>query len=358
MLIKDILIFETESMKNAMKRLDKTAEKVLLVVNEESTLLGTITDGDIRRYILKGKSLENDIRGAYNKRPYFLRKEDFSIEKAKDLLIKNKINLIPLLNTDNKPIDFITWNKIFSEDRTKPDKIGRINIPVVIMAGGRGFRLEPFTKILPKPLVPIGDRTIIEIIIDEFKKQGVTKFYITLNNKGKMIKLYLDNIVKDYDIKYVWEKGDFLGTAGSLKLLEHKISDVFIVSNSDVIAKANFEEVLTFHIKQESSLTVVSAMQHYRIPYGVIKYKKGGEIIDIEEKPERTFPINAGIYILNRETIKYIPKKSFFDMTDLVKILVKNNKKVVMYPVNENDYSDIGQWEEYQKAIQKLQIFK
>lgn len=358
MQIEDILIFETESMKNAMKRLDKTAEKVLLVVNKENILLGTITDGDIRRYILKGKSLENDIRGAYNKRPFFLRKEDFSIEKVKNLLIENKIDLVPLLDIENKPVDFITWSQVFSEKRIKPDKIGRINIPVVIMAGGRGFRLEPFTRILPKPLIPIGDRAIIEIIIDEFKKQGVTKFYITLNNKGKMVKLYLDNIEKDYDIKYVWEKGDFLGTAGSLKLLERKISAVFIVSNCDVIAKANFEEVLVFHREQESSLTVVSAMQHYRIPYGVIKYKKGGEIIDIEEKPEHTFPINAGIYVLNRDTIKYIPKKSFFDMTDLVKILIKNSKKVVMYPVNENDYSDVGQWEEYQKAIQKLQIFK
>ncbi len=358
MLVKDLLILETESIKNTMKRLDKTGGKVLLVVNEENAFLGTITDGDIRQYILKGKSLENDIRRTYNKRSYFLRKEDFSIEKAKSLLIENKIDLIPLLDADNKPIDFITWNQVFSEDRTKPNKICRINVPVVIMAGGRGFRLEPFTKILPKPLVPIGDRTIIEIIMDEFEKQGVVKFYITLNSKGKMVKLYLDSIEKDYDIKYVLEKGDFLGTAGSLKLLERKMSDVFIVSNCDVIAKTNFEEVLAFHKEQKGLLTVVSAMQHYRIPYGVIKYKKGGDIVGIEEKPEYTFPINVGIYVLNRECLRYIPKKSFFDMTDLVKMLIKDSKKIIMYPVNENDYTDVGQWEEYQKAIQKLQIFK
>lgn len=352
---KDILIYATESIKDALKKLDKTAKKVLLVIDNKDRLLGTLTDGDIRRYILTGRSLENDIKEVYNKNPTYIRKENFSMDLAKRILLKKKIELLPILDERDKVIDFTTWDQAFSGDDKSIAVISKINIPVVIMAGGRGTRLEPFTKILPKSLIPIGDKPILEIIIDEFKKQGVSEYYITISHKGEMIESYFKSIKKDYKIKYVREN-DRLGTAGSLKLLEGKINDIFVVSNCDVIVKANFEEVVNMHKKQNASLTILSAIQHYKIPYGIVKFKEGGKVIDIHEKPEYTFAINTGVYVMNKESLQFIPDNSCIDMTDLIKSLINNNKKIVMYPVNENDYIDIGQWEEYKKVIDKLQI--
>jgi len=357
MIQKDILIHETESVKDSLKKLDKTAKKVLLVINNKNTLLGTITDGDIRRYILSGKSLDSDIKRAYNKKPLFLKKKDFSINRVKKILLKNRIELLPIVDNQKKVLDFKTWDQVFSKDATEKLKKSKIDIPVVIMAGGRGNRLEPFTKIISKALIPIGDKPIIEIIIDEFKKQGVEKYFLTLNHKSEMVKSYFNSADKDYEIQYVEER-KFLGTAGSLKLLENNIDDLFIVSNCDVIVKANFEDVIGFHKKQKASLTVLSSIKHYEIPYGIVKRRNGGEVIDILEKPEYTFTINTGVYILNRNILRFIPKNKSFDMPDLIKNLIKNNKKIVMYPVNENDYVDIGQWEEYKKALEKIQFFK
>lgn len=355
---KEIFIQEMESVKDALKKLDKTAEKVLLVVDNKRKLLGTITDGDIRRYILKGESLDDSIINVYNKNPFYLEKERFSIETTKSLLIKNKIELLPILDKRHRVVDFVTWSQAFSKKRISKLTSSNVNIPIVIMAGGKGKRLDPFSKIFPKPLIPIGDRPIIEIIIGEFRKQGVQKYYLTLNHKGEMIQSYFNTIEKKgYEVKYVWEDS-FLGTAGSLKLVEREIEEIFIVSNCDVIVRANLEEVLNFHKEQKALLTILSSIQHYKIPYGVVKFKTGGEVTDIMEKPEYTFTVNTGVYVLSKESLQFIPENSPFDMTELARAILKRNKKVVIYPVNENDYIDVGQWDEYKKALEKLHLFK
>ena len=162
-------------------------------------------------------------------------------------------------------------------------------------------------------------------------------------------------VKKDYKMKYIWED-DFLGTAGSLKLLERHMSDIFIVSNSDVIVKADIKDVINSHKKKNALITVISSIQHHKVPYGVISFKEEGEIKDILEKPEYTFLINTGVYILSKESLQFIPEKSQYHMTDLIKKLIKNNKKNIIYPINENDYIDIGQWEEYRKATEKLKL--
>ena len=355
MLKKNIFIAETESIKDVLKKLDKTAEKVLLVTDKDKRLLGTISDGDIRRYLLKGKSLEKDIRSAYYRKPTFVRKGDYSIDSVKKIFLKEKIDLIPVLDENDRVVDYIIWNEVFSK-QVRPPKNGKIKVPVVIMAGGQGTRLEPFTKILPKPLIPVNDKPIIELIIEEFKSQGSKKFYLILNSKGEMIEAYFSGVKKKYEVNYVRER-DFLGTAGGLRLLKKMESDIFIVSNCDVIVKADFKQVITLHKKHNAVMTVLSSIQHHKIPYGVINFGGKGIVTDIIEKPEYTMTINTGVYVLNREALKFIPKNTFFDMTDLIRILIENNKKVATYPVNENDYIDIGQWDEYKKAVEKMRVF-
>ncbi len=355
MLRKGLLISETAPIKEALKQLDKCSEKVLLVVDKKYKLLGTITDGDIRRYLLEGNGLDNDIKEVYYHNPTVIRKAQFTTAQAKKILIKKKIDLIPIVDDGNKVVDFTTWSEAFSEDTAGIPEVKRLNVPVVIMAGGKGTRLEPFTTILPKPLIPIGDKPIIEIIINKFRDFGIHEYYLTLNYKGEMIEAYFKHVEKDYELKYIWED-DFWGTGGSLKLLEKQIGDIFIVSNCDVIVKADFEEVVSIHKKQKASLTVLSSIQHYKIPYGVINFKGGGRITDIMEKPEYTFTINTGVYVLSKDVLQFIPRKAYFDMTDLISRLLKNNKKVITYPVNENDYVDIGQWEEYRRAVDKLHL--
>lgn len=353
---EDIFIHEDASIKDALKKLDRTAKKVLLTIDVGKRLLGTITDGDLRRYILSGKSLENNIRDIYNRNPIFIRKKNFSLDSAKEMLVANKVELLPVIDDNSMIVDFITWDQLFSADKSQPSRTAKIDVPVVIMAGGKGARLEPFTRILPKPLIPIDDKPIIEVIMDEFRKHGVSEFYITLNHKGEMIRSYFNSIGAAYKIRFI-EEETFLGTAGSLRLLQNRIDGTFIVSNCDVIVRADFADALSFHKEQKACLTVLSSIQHHKIPYGIIKFKDGGEVLDIVEKPEFTLTINAGVYILNRESLDFIPRNLSFDMTDLIKNLVKENKKVAMYPVNEKDYIDVGQWEEYKKSVEKLKTF-
>lgn len=354
---KDIYIRESETVKDAYKKLDRSAKKVLLVIDGGKRLIGSITDGDIRRYILKGKSLDNDIKEVYNKKPIFIREEDNSPEAVKALLAVNHIEVLPVLDNENRVVNYITWNELFavgSPASRRPTK--KTDLPVVIMAGGKGSRLEPFNRILPKPLIPVNDKPIVEIIINEFTAQGAKKFYITLNYKGDMVKLYMDSVEKDYEVEYVTEPG-YLGTAGSLKLVAGRIAEDFIVSNCDVMVKADFAEVANFHKEKKAALTILSSIQHYKIPYGVINFKDGGDIIDIVEKPEYTFPINTGVCLMNRQALDFIPENKSFDMTDLIGALIKAKKRVVTYPVNESAYIDIGQWEEYKKSLEKLKFF-
>ena len=350
---RNIFIEKKASMKDALKKLGKTGNKTLLVVDKKERLLGTVTDGDIRRHILKGKGLECSILGLYNKKPIYISKDEYSLAKARKMLVANKIELVPIVDAGSRIVDFLTWQKAFSEGIDSNMQSKKLDIPVVIMAGGKGTRLEPFSNIFPKALIPLGEKPIIEIIIDDFRRKGISKYFLSLNHKAEMIESYFNSIKKDYSVTYVRE-GDFLGTAGSLKLLEKKIADNFIVSNCDVMVKADIGEVVDLHKRKKSLLTVLSSIQHFKMPYGVIEFKKGGAVTGMHEKPEYTVTINAGMYIMNKEALKFIPKNKVFDMTDLIRTLIVKNKTVSTYPVNENDYIDIGQLEEYRKVAEKI----
>jgi len=351
---KDIFIDENAFIKEALKKLDKTSEKTLLVIDEKKCLLGTLTDGDIRRHIIRTGELSGTIRDIYNRNPIVIRKNSLSEKRIKEIFLEERIEVLPVIDETNKVVDYLTWTQVFSEkEKTWLRQDKKIDVPVVIMAGGKGTRLAPFTYVLPKPLIPVGEKTMVEHIIDSFRVFGVKKFFLTLNYRGEMIEAYFNGIKKDYEIEFIWER-DFLGTAGSLKFLEDRVEDDFIVSNCDILIRADFPEILKFHRSNQAVFTSITAIQHYKIPYGVVNVRNGGIIASIEEKPEYTFQINTGVYVLNKSILDFIPENQYFDMPDLIRKLLREGKKVFAYPVNESDYVDVGQWEDYKKALIKL----
>ncbi len=351
-MLKDLLINPSTQISEALKQFNATSEKVLLV-NENNRLTGAITDGDIRRAVLSGVSIYDPIKGIYNPSPSFIFESDYDLKKVKKILLSKRIDLLPIVDEKMVIKDYITWSMAFSEHGFQRKEAGKIDLPVVIMAGGKGTRLEPVTTIIPKPLIPVGSKTIVEHIMDRFMNNGVNQFYFTLNYLGEMIKAYLNSIDDKNDLIYIFEE-DFYGTAGSLKLLKDSIADTFIVSNCDILVNADYDDVVRFHKKNSASLTLLSAFQRHSIPYGVIDFTENGRVTQIHEKPEKTVVINTGVYIINSECLDYIPDNQVFHMTDLIEKLMEKGKKVCTYPVNEKDYIDIGQWDEYRKAVKQF----
>ena len=350
--IEKFFITPQKSIKQALRQMDEAAEKILFVVNlNNNQLLGTVTDGDFRRWILQGRGLNRNISEVMNTKPIIL-KEGFPLEEAKRLMMTNEIECIPILDQRRRIVSAIWWLDLF-EKKNKNHR--EIDIPVVIMAGGEGIRLSPFTRILPKPLMPIGDKPIIELIIGKFAEYGCKKFYLSVNYKSNLIKAYFSDFTHDYNITYVEEKKT-LGTAGSLYLLRGKIDTTFFVSNSDILIEANYADILEFHKGNNNKITLVSSMKHYTIPYGVCKIEAGGNLIKISEKPEYDFLVNSGMYILEPEVIADIPQNKSYNMPELINDYLKNKKKVGVYPISEKSWLDIGEWEGLQNTLKSFGI--
>jgi dTDP-glucose pyrophosphorylase len=337
------------SIREAIKRMDKGGERILLAIKQDGTLAGIITDGDIRRHILKKGGLTGHVCDCLNTKPRIGNTGD-EAQKIKELMVRYKLEAVPVVDEHNKVVDLAIWNKFFGSPNAKH---GSISTPVVIMAGGKGTRLDPFTKILPKPLIPIGEKPVLEVIMDRFAKYGVTKFYLTVNYKGEMIKSYFDNIEPKYQIRYIWEK-EFLGTAGSLRLLPARFANRFIVSNCDIVVELDYSELVKFHKDQKNDLTMVGSLQNHIVPYGVIEFSRNGAVTTIREKPEYDFTVNTGIYVLERTTVRHIPKNKSFNIPDLIQFLIGRGGKVGVFPVSERAYIDIGQWEEYRRNANRF----
>ncbi len=350
--MKDISIQPSATIKEAMEALDKTAEKVLLVVDDDQRLIGALTDGDIRRHILKERDLIGTIQNAYNKKPIFVFQEDFKLERIKQLLTKNKINLIPILDLEHKVVDYITWEKAFGNSRRSEDQ--KLDVPVVIMAGGRGTRLEPFTKVLPKPLIPVGDKPIIDHIIDRFRDYGISEFYLTIHHMSKIIQAYFEEKEPDYSIGFAKEN-EPRGTAGSLKLLADKLNKPFFVSNCDIIIETDYADLYRFHMRNNYDITLVASAKQFNIPYGICELNGGGSLEQIKEKPEYNFLANAGMYVLNPAVLKLIPDNRLFHITHLIDKIKENGGQIGVYPVSENAWIDVGQWAEYRKTLKVIE---
>jgi dTDP-glucose pyrophosphorylase len=351
--MKNLFISPTSTIKEALKKFNEIGEKVLIVVDENNRLLGTITDGDIRRYILNTGTIEGTVEKVYNKNPKFIYSNDPK-EKAKQIMLENKVEILPIIDNQKRVINYIIWTDLFENRFKHYELTEKIDIPVVIMAGGKGTRLDPFTKVLPKPLLPIKDKTIVEHIIESFKKFGYYRFILILNYKGKLIESYFNSIDKDYLVEFLWED-NFYGTAGALSLLKDIDSENFFVSNCDILLKINYLDVLKTHEQSKANFTTITSIKHYKVPYGVVDTGENNFVKKINEKPEMTFQINTGVYLINKNILAYIPEKKYLDMPNLIHMLIENDHKVLAYPINESDYLDTGQWDEYKKTLKILE---
>ena len=350
--IDKFLLTRKSTIRHAMQTMKDIGEKVLFVVDKKKKLIGALSDGDIRRCILLGKQLSEKAYTACNRNP-LVADVGYNIPQIKKLMLNNKIESIPILDEKSKISDILTWDAVFGDSLAKQKQ--KLSAQVVIMAGGKGSRLEPFTTVLPKPLIPIGDKPIIEIIMDKFAEYEVKDFFISVNHKSRMIKSYLEDMDEKYNIHYVNEKIP-LGTAGSLHLLAKKIKTPFVVTNCDIIVDIDYSDMLNLHKKKNNDMTIVVSCKHYVIPYGICLIKNGGTLDRLNEKPEYEFLVNTGMYVLGEKILKLVPKDKYFDVPDLIKKAKQKKLKIGVYPIDEKSWIDIGQWEEYHKAIKNLKI--
>ena len=350
--MKDITIHPQATIKEAMEALDITAEKVLLVLDNGQKLIGALTDGDIRRYILKEQDLIGAIENAYNRNPIFVFQKDFNPEKVKKIFTENKIDLLPILDKNRRVVNYITWKKAFGNNRKPEDQ--KLDVPVVIMAGGKGTRLDPFTRVLPKPLIPVGGKPVIDHIIDRFRAYGISEFYLTINYMAKIMRAYFEEKNSDYSIGFA-EEIEPRGTVGSLKLLADRLNKPFFVSNCDIVIETDYAEFYRFHIQNRFDITLVASAKQYNIPYGICELNGKGSLERIKEKPEYNFLVNAGMYILNPAVLELIPGNKLFHITHLIDKIKENGGKIGVYPVSEKAWIDVGQWEEYRKALKVIE---
>jgi dTDP-glucose pyrophosphorylase len=338
--IEKITLNGEETILFALKKMD-ILERKLLIILKDDKFIGLLSIGDIQRAIIKNLSLEtrvieiirDDIRVAWS---------DDNNEKIRAEMIEERIECMPVIDRNNNLVDVIFWEDIVGG---KIDLLEKINLPVVIMAGGEGARLKPLTNILPKPLIPVFEKTIIEDIMDQFVKAGCNEFFISVNYKAEMIKQYLHNLNNPtYHFQFFQEEKP-LGTAGSLYMLSDKISSTFFVTNCDIIVKQDLGEVYKYHRDNENDITIVVALKHYQIPYGTIESGANGILTSLTEKPEITFKINSGIYILEPETLSQIPRDEFFHITDLILKLKRKGGRVGIFPISEKSWLDYGLFE-------------
>ncbi len=347
--MKNLSVKANISIRQAMKALEKTAEKCLLVVDDNDRLLGTLTDGDLRRSILSGEKFSAGISSSYNDNPIVLEFGKYDSVQAKKLLVEQKLTLVPVVDKSHIVVDYITFSTLGSN---KVEDL-QVEVPVIIMAGGKGTRMEPFTNILPKPLVPIHDKPIIEHIVERFTAIGCHDFFITVNYKSKIMKAFFEELAPDYNVHFVDEK-EPLGTAGSLGFLSDNFTNPFFVSNCDIIIKTDLRKLYDFHLKGGYDVTLVASMKEYIIPYGTCELNKEGHLSHINEKPSYDFLVNTGLYVLNPEVLKYIPENTFYHITHLIEDLKNEGKTIGVFPIDDSSWIDIGQWAEYHKAIKQL----
>lgn len=337
-------ISSNSSIIDALKKMD-ILDKKLLIVLDDNKFKGLLSAGDIQRAIINNKPMETCVSNILRENIRIANSRD-SFETISQMMMDYRMELCPVVDIDNEITNVYFWEDIFIEKNPQPKK--NFNIPVVIMAGGVGARLKPLTNVLPKPLIPIGEKTIIEQIFHNFSRYGCDSFYISINYKAELIEYYLNNLNLPYNISFVKEDIP-MGTAGSLYLLRNIVKSTFFVSNCDIIIEQDYSEMLDYHNDSHNEITIVAALKHYALPYGSIETCENGQLKYLHEKPELLLKINSGMYILEPHLLNIIPENMFFHITELIEKVKRRNGKIGVFPVSEKSWRDIGVWDEYLK---------
>ena len=341
--IQKYIVRSDITLAQAMQRIDINAGGVLFLVDEKGRLQYSLTDGDMRRFLLSGGQMSAPCSCAANPCPLYAR----SVEKAMERRDEKNYKAIPIVDEKGVVID------IYLGESRGEVVHAALNVPVVINAGGRGTRLEPFTKVLPKPLIPVGDLPIIEIIMKQYQSYQCNDFHVIVNYKRELIKAYFADNDRHYDIAW-YDEFVPLGTGGGLSLLRGKMDTTFFFSNCDNLLLANYERILQFHRENSNVITMVCACKNFSIPYGVVEMGINGKIDKIREKPMLSFLINTGIYVVEPEVLEDIADGVAVGFPDIVEQQRRNGKKVAVFPVSESEWLDMGQLSELEKMRTKL----
>ena len=334
------------TVKDTIEKMNKEVIKAVIVLNELNEVVGIFSNGDMRRYFLKGGALEKKITAAMNTNPHVFTSYE-EVERERFLV---KRILYPIVDSSGRLIDVIDYEK-----NINTAQISRIlkEVPLVIMAGGKGTRLYPYTKILPKPLMPIGDVTITERIIFSFERFGCNKVIMILKYKENLIKAYFSEVKKKYDLEYITERS-FLGTAGGLGYLKGKLKSTFFLTNCDIIINADIEAAYKVHKKNKNKITMICSMNGITIPYGVVETDEAGNMISMEEKPKLSYLINTGVYIIEPDILDNIEDEESIDMPSLIERCKVLGNKIGVFPISEDDWLDMGQFNEMDNMKNKL----
>lgn len=334
-----------------MKIMDERTTKLLLVFDGER-FLGLVTNGDLQRAIIAHVPFDTPVKQIVSWKGKHYAHEGDNRESIKEWMLTKRAELMPVVDENGQLVDVVFWDEVL-EETPSLDNRPPIDLPVVIMAGGKGTRLKPITNVIPKPLVPIGDKTILEVIMDQFEGIGCHKFYMSVNYKADMMKYYLGQLEHKYDIEFFMEDKP-LGTIGSVSLLKGRINTPFFVSNCDSINEQDYRDVWDYHVSNHNDMTIVTMVKSFRIPYGVIETGEDGLMVSLSEKPELTYQVNTGVYILNPDCIDEIPESEFFHITQLMEKIKNRGGRVGCFPVSEHAWKDMGEWPEYLKMIKVL----
>lgn len=336
---RESLLAPNATISDAIRNLDHTGIKIILVVNEDGVLDGTISDGDIRRGLLEGLNLNSSISAIIHRNALVVPPE-LTREQVMQLMVTNKILQIPVVDKNHRVVDLHLWDSIIFQP-------ARSNL-MVIMAGGKGTRLYPHTINCPKPLLPIAGRPMLEHIIERAKLEGFSNFVIAINYLGEMIEAHFGNGEQlGVDIKYLRENSP-MGTAGALSLLSLSLDQPFVVTNGDVITDIRYGELLDFHSRHDAVATMAVRAHEWENPFGVVQIE-GLEIIGFEEKPITRSHINAGIYALNSEALTFLTQEMHCDMPTLFERLQANKKRTIAYPMHE-PWLDVGRPDDLKSA--------
>lgn len=343
--INKYLIDSSTLLVEALKVLNQTGKRIIFLIKDH-TLDGSLTYGDVSRWILNGNSLNLPSYEAATRHPITISPSEVDI--AYRVFSEKNVDALPVVDNDGNIVDII-----FKEEERR--QYTQIHLPVVIMAGGKGTRLYPYTKILPKPLIPIGEIPISEHIIDRFCKNGCKEFYFIVNYKKNMIKAYYNEVVRSYDVSFIDEDKP-LGTGGGLSLMKGLINSTFILTNCDSFIDEDYADILKLHNGQKNYVTMICSDSKYQVPYGVIEIDKNGSLTSMCEKPSFNFLTNTGIYIVEPQVIDMINPGEFIGFPDIIQRVKDAGHNVGVYTVSEKSWLDMGQFDSMEKMKRRLYI--